>query len=61
MPDDARFDANSDTFYGLRCTHQPSPWIGDYGRLAFIKNLGPRGFNIYQNLLSYRNRFQCHA
>ncbi|CAJ1339545.1 unnamed protein product, partial [Effrenium voratum] len=25
------FDANADTFYGLRCTHQPSPWIGDYG------------------------------
>ena len=27
----SRFDANADTFYGLRCTHQPSPWMGDYG------------------------------
>ncbi|CAK0788062.1 unnamed protein product [Prorocentrum cordatum] len=25
------FDADSDTFRGIRCTHQPSPWIGDYG------------------------------
>lgn len=25
------FDADADTFRGIRCTHQPSPWIGDYG------------------------------
>ncbi|CAE8642773.1 unnamed protein product, partial [Polarella glacialis] len=24
------FDGNADSFYGIRCTHQPSPWIGDY-------------------------------
>ena len=23
------------SFYGFRCTHQPSPWIGDYGVLRF--------------------------
>jgi putative alpha-1,2-mannosidase len=22
-------------FFGIRCTHQPSPWIGDYGQLRF--------------------------
>lgn len=24
------FDPNSHSFKGIRCTHQPSPWIGDY-------------------------------
>ena len=23
------------SFYGFRCTHQPSPWMGDYGVLRF--------------------------
>ena len=26
-----RFDPDEQQFYGLRCTHQPSPWMGDYG------------------------------
>jgi len=25
------FQRGSNSFEGLRCTHQPSPWIGDYG------------------------------
>jgi len=25
------FDPGDTTFSGIRCTHQPSPWIGDYG------------------------------
>jgi len=28
-------------FYGLRLTHQPSPWISDYGRLALMPTTGP--------------------
>lgn len=24
------FDRRSNKFYGIRCSHQPSPWIGDY-------------------------------
>jgi predicted alpha-1,2-mannosidase len=28
-------------FYGLRLTHQPSPWIGDYGRLVLMPTTGP--------------------
>lgn len=34
------FDANSDTFRGIRCTHQPSPWIGDYGYFVLRPYLG---------------------
>ena len=26
-------------FFGIRCTHQPSPWIGDYGQLRFAGGL----------------------
>lgn len=28
-------------FYGLRLTHQPSPWIGDYGHLTLMPTTGP--------------------
>ena len=28
-------------FYGLRLTHQPSPWIADYGRLVLMPTTGP--------------------
>eukprot|EP00434_Breviolum_minutum_P007414 symbB.v1.2.006545.t1/scaffold388.1/size215153/6 len=34
------FDANGDTFYGLRCTHQPSPWIGDYAWFLLVLETG---------------------
>jgi putative alpha-1,2-mannosidase len=26
---------------GLRATHQPSPWIGDYGHLVVMPQTGP--------------------
>ena len=29
------FYSQDRSFYGIRCTHQPSPWIGDYGQLRF--------------------------
>ena len=32
------FRGQDHDFYGLRLTHQPSPWIGDWGHLSF----GPR-------------------
>jgi len=37
------FDANADTFRGLRCTHQPSPWIGDYGWFVIRPQFGIAG------------------
>ena len=29
------FHPSDKTFFGIRLTHQPSPWIGDYGNLLF--------------------------
>lgn len=26
---------------GVRCTHQPSPWMGDYGHFVIMANTGP--------------------
>lgn len=30
------YDPQSHSFEGIRLTHQPSPWIGDYGHLLFL-------------------------
>lgn len=30
------FNPNAHTFAGIRITHQPSPWIGDFQHLAFV-------------------------
>jgi putative alpha-1,2-mannosidase len=43
----------ADTFRGIRCTHQPSPWIGDYGWFVMSPYLGGSGddwlgFTSYQ-------------
>ncbi|MGP0585324.1 GH92 family glycosyl hydrolase [Paenibacillus timonensis] len=35
------FHPDHRTFEGLRLTHQPSPWIGDYGHLAVMPQSGP--------------------
>jgi len=37
------FDADSDMFRGIRCTHQPSPWIGDYGWFVLRPFMGHPG------------------
>ncbi|CAE7306580.1 unnamed protein product [Symbiodinium sp. KB8] len=46
------FDANADTFYGLRCTHQPSPWMGDYGWFLLVLHTGYAG-NSKMGFTSY--------
>lgn len=33
---------HSRRFYGLRCTHQPSPWVGDYGCFRLMPQAGER-------------------
>jgi len=33
------FEPSEKTFHGLRCTHQPSPWLGDYGEFRFAPHL----------------------
>ena len=35
------FYSQSRSFYGIRCTHQPSPWIGDYGNIRFMASALP--------------------
>eukprot|EP00301_Raphidiophrys_heterophryoidea_P004125 c11817_g1_i3.p1 GENE.c11817_g1_i3~~c11817_g1_i3.p1 ORF type:complete len:769 (+),score=175.75 c11817_g1_i3:150-2456(+) len=38
----ARFYSEAQpTFYGVRCTHAPSPWIGDYGWFYVTAQTGP--------------------
>lgn len=41
------FNPNDKRFVGIRCTHQPSPWIGDYGDFLMTVYLGDwvEGFN----------------
>lgn len=34
------FHSSDYQFYGIRATHQPSPWIGDYGYATFTAALG---------------------
>jgi putative alpha-1,2-mannosidase len=34
------FDGNQHTFTWMRCTHQPSPWIGDWGWFLFTPIIG---------------------
>jgi putative alpha-1,2-mannosidase len=34
------FDGNAHQFHWIRCTHQPSPWIGDWGWFLFGPQVG---------------------
>jgi len=56
-PQDRRFD-------GLRLTHQPSPWIGDYAHLTLMPQAGERLPLLAQRSSSYlpeRAVFRPHA
>jgi predicted alpha-1,2-mannosidase len=35
------FSPHSSSFHGIRATHQPSPWIRDYGAVRFLPQTGP--------------------
>ena len=35
------FQARSNSFVGIRATHQPSPWAGDYGHFLISPQTGP--------------------
>lgn len=41
-------------FEGLRLTHQPSPWIGDYGHLILMPQTGPLALSAAKRSSSYR-------
>jgi predicted alpha-1,2-mannosidase len=34
------FHRDDKSFQGMRCTHQPSPWIGDYGNFVLQPHIG---------------------
>jgi predicted alpha-1,2-mannosidase len=36
------FQPGTPKLQGIRCTHQPSPWMGDYGAFTFLPQIGPR-------------------
>lgn len=55
-PHDSRwiYKYDSKSINGFRCTHQPSPWIGDYGAFSVMPEVGEltidaksRGLNYY--------------
>lgn len=35
------FQSRRNTFHGIRATHQPSPWAGDYGHFSITPQIGP--------------------
>ena len=35
------FQSRRSTFHGIRATHQPSPWAGDYGHFSITPQTGP--------------------
>ena len=45
----------SKSFEGLRLTHQPSPWVGDYGYLIITGQRGPLYFDEERRWSSYDN------
>ncbi|CAN5668936.1 GH92 family glycosyl hydrolase [soil metagenome] len=49
-----QFDPHNRKLQGIRCTHQPSPWMGDYGAFAIMPQSGPRYVSAGKRATSYR-------
>jgi predicted alpha-1,2-mannosidase len=45
---------------GLRCTHQPSPWMGDYGAVTILPQSGRRLLTAHQRSAAYRSTIKPH-
>ena len=43
-------------FQGIRATHQPSPWIGDYGHFLVMPQVGPKFFRNARRSSVFRRR-----
>lgn len=65
----AQTDGGSNWFFsphhrklqGIRCTHQPSPWIGDYGHFTVMANTGAeRHLSAWRRGRAYRGQFHPH-
>lgn len=44
----------SHAFEGIRLTHQPSPWVGDYGHMLFLPYSGELAIEPHRRWSSYR-------
>lgn len=58
------FHSDDHSFSGIRLTHQPSPWVGDFATVTFLPVSGPltKG-DVFHNQTSYRPKeaaFQPH-
>ena len=50
------YSAHSKSFEGIRLTHQPSPWVGDYGQLIICGQNGPLRIKENERWSYYDNR-----
>lgn len=48
------FDRRTRKLQGIRLTHQPSPWMGDYGHFTIMPQTGPIALNAGKRASSYR-------
>jgi len=52
------FHTADTTFHGMRCTHQPSPWIADYGYFLLVphmmEDITPLRYNVFGSKVTFR-------
>jgi len=48
------FSPRHHKFYGMRATHQPSPWMGDYGQFLVMAQTGPCAPSAWHRGAAYR-------
>ena len=48
------FQTTTPKIQGIRCTHQPSPWMGDYGAFLVLPQVGRRYLSCTKRATSYR-------
>ena len=55
------FSPHDRKLQGVRCTHQPSPWMADYGHFTVMANTGPeRHLSPGKRARAYRGEFAPH-
>lgn len=48
------FNPHNPKLQGVRCTHQPSPWMGDYGSFAVLPQTGPPRLSAHRRATAWR-------
>lgn len=48
------FQPGTPKLQGIRCTHQPSPWMGDYGAFTFLPQVGTTLLSCTKRATAYR-------